>query len=196
MTKNEIKVILIGDSGVGKTNIIRLAIGKGFSSNQEPSLTLSFSRKEIKIKNMKYILDLWDTIGQENLRTMNKLFYNNSRIVIFVYDITSRESFEDLNYWINEVSSQLGDEDIIRGIIGNKIDLYLQEAVNDNDVEKLTKKINGKYLRMSAKEDEPQKIENYLEELLSDYLKLGVQGDEKLIDLSNKSKNKVRKNCC
>ena len=90
---------------------------------------------------MKYILDLWDTIGQENLRTMNKLFYNNSRIVIFVYDITSRESFEDLNYWINEVSSQLGDEDIIRGIIGNKIDLYLQEAVNDNDVEKLTKKI-------------------------------------------------------
>ena len=50
MTKNEIKVILIGDSGVGKTNIIRLAIGKGFSSNQEPSLTLSFSRKEIKIK--------------------------------------------------------------------------------------------------------------------------------------------------
>ena len=196
MTKNEIKVILIGDSGVGKTNIIRLAIGKGFSSNQEPSLTLSFSRKEIKIKNMKYILDLWDTIGQENLRTMNKLFYNNSRIVIFVYDITSRESFEDLNYWINEVSSQLGDEDIIRGIIGNKIDLYLQEAVNDNDVEKLTKKINGKYLRMSAKEDEPQKIENYLEELLSDYLKLGVQGDEKLIDLSNKSKNKIRKNCC
>ena len=143
---------------------------------------------------MKYILDLWDTIGQENLRTMNKLFYNNSRIVIFVYDITSRESFEDLNYWINEVSSQLGDEDIIRGIIGNKIDLYLQEAVNDNDVEKLTKKINGKYLRMSAKEDEPQKIENYLEELLSDYLKLGVQGDEKLIDLSNKSKNKIRKN--
>jgi GTPase SAR1 family protein len=127
---------------------------------------------------------------------MNKLFYNNSRIVIFVYDITSRESFEDLNYWINEVSSQLGDEDIIRGIIGNKIDLYLQEAVNDNDVEKLTKKINGKYLRMSAKEDEPQKIENYLEELLSDYLKLGVQGDEKLIDLSNKSKNKIRKNCC
>ena len=196
MTKNEIKVILIGDSGVGKTNIIRLAIGKRFSSNQEPSLTLSFSRKEIKIKNMKYILDLWDTIGQENLRTMNKLFYNNSRIVIFVYDITSRESFEDLNYWINEVSSQLGDEDIIRGIIGNKIDLYLQEAVNDNDVEKLTKKINGKYLRMSAKEDEPQKIENYLEELLSDYLKLGVQGDEKLIDLSNKSKNKIRKNCC
>lgn len=196
MTKNEIKVILIGDSGVGKTNIIRLAIGKGFSSNQEPSLTLSFSRKEIKIKNTKYILDLWDTIGQENLRTMNKLFYNNSRIVIFVYDITSRESFEDLNYWINEVSSQLGDEDIIRGIIGNKIDLYLQEAVNDNDVEKLTKKINGKYLRMSAKEDEPQKIENYLEELLSDYLKLGVQGDEKLIDLTNKSKNKIRKNCC
>lgn len=49
---------------------------------------------------------------------------------------------------------------------------------------------------MSAKEDEPQKIENYLEELLSDYLKLGLQGDEKLIDLSNKSKNKIRKNCC
>ena len=61
-------------------------------------------------------------------------------------------------------------------------------------MKKLTKKINGKYLRMSAKEDEPQKIENYLEELLSDYLKLGVQGDEKLIDLSNKSKNKIRKN--
>ena len=78
---------------------------------------------------MKYSLEIWDTIGQEKLRSINKLFYKNSKIVIFVYDITKLDSYNDLQMWAKEIDTELGLENVIKGVVGNKIDLYLEEKV-------------------------------------------------------------------
>ena len=157
-----IKVILIGESGVGKTSIIRVSNGEQFNEFEQSNLSVSFYRKEMIFENKMYILELWDTIGQENLRVINTLFYNNSRIVIFVYDITNQESFKNLRFWINEVKHQIGNSGYVKAIIGNKIDLYLKEAVNEEEAEILAKEINAKFVRMSAKEDDQKKLKYFL----------------------------------
>ena len=192
-----IKVILIGESGVGKTSIIRVSNGEQFNEFEQSNLSVSFYRKEMIFENKMYILELWDTIGQENLRVINTLFYNNSRIVIFVYDITNQESFKNLRFWINEVKHQIGNSGYVKAIIGNKIDLYLKEAVNEEEAEILAKEINAKFVRMSAKEDDQKKIEIFFEELLCEYNKLNVKEDNSSINLTgDKTFNNKKKKCC
>ena len=121
--EEDIKVILIGDSGVGKTNLINVSLGRTFNEKENSSLSASYSKKVITINNEKYVLSLWDTIGQEKLRTLSKLFFKNSKIVIYVYDITNLESFNGLESWNKDVKEMVGDDDtIIKAIVGiNKI---------------------------------------------------------------------------
>ena len=83
-----IKVILLGESGVGKTNLISITNGGNFNENEVVTSSLSFSVKKLNVNGKEYAINLWDTVGQERLRNLTKLFYNDSKIVIFVYDIT------------------------------------------------------------------------------------------------------------
>ena len=155
-----IKAILIGNAGVGKTNLINITIGKEFNENQASTLGQTFSKKKIEIDGNVYNIDLWDTIGQESLKSINKLFYKNSRIVIFVYDITNLKSFEDLESWISEVDTQIGLKNCIKGIVANKIDLFLKEEVSDEKGEQYAKSIGAKFLQISAKTSDPKAFIN------------------------------------
>ena len=119
----DIKVILLGNSGVGKTNLINRSLGNKFNEEEQTTTSASFFAKELEINNQKCVVNLWDTIGQEKFRHLTKIFFNNSKIAIFVYDITNRESFEQLPSWIKDVEEQLGP-DIVKGVIGNKMDLF------------------------------------------------------------------------
>ena len=83
-----IKVILLGESGVGKTNLINITNGLNFNNNELVSSTSSYCIKNLYVNGKEYSIKLWDTVGQEKLRNLTKLFYNDSKIVIFVYDIT------------------------------------------------------------------------------------------------------------
>ena len=190
-----IKVILLGESGVGKTNLIRVAVDKGFNEIEESSLTTSFTRKSININNKEYSLCLWDTIGQENLRMMNRLFYKNAKIVIFVYDITNKQSFDDLKYWIEEVNNQISEAHFIRAIIGNKMDLCENEEVNEDDLDNFANSLNAKYLKISAKNNENKKLIDFLTNLIIDYLDIGVDEDKGRISLT-KDKIKKKKKFC
>ena len=122
----EIKIILLGESGVGKTNLINILMGIPFNDNEKSSASNSYSEKKVTINNKLYKLNLWDTIGQEKFRQLTKIFYKDSKIVIFVFDITSKESFDELqNYWVRDVKEQIGDDGIVKGVIANKMDLFL-----------------------------------------------------------------------
>ena len=92
-----IKVILIGTSGTGKTNIIKAATNKPFEEDNNSTLTSSFVSKNITIDKKTYHIELWDTAGQEKFKSLTKLFIVDSKIVIFVYDITQKKSFEELD---------------------------------------------------------------------------------------------------
>lgn len=168
--ENALKVILLGEMMVGKTNLINRLMGDEFNENESATSTSSFCLKDLTIKGNKYTIQVWDTIGQEKLRQLTKMFYTNSKIVIFVYDITNRESFEEIkNYWVNDVEEKLG-KDVIKGIVGNKIDLFLNEQISQIEVEEYAKSINAEYIVTSAKTDNPEKFENFLAVLYGKYL--------------------------
>ena len=194
-----IKVILLGETGVGKTNIINIATNQNFEPEEKTTIVSSFSKVILKIKKKQYQLNIWDTIGQEQFRQLIKLFYNNSKIVIFVYDITSKESFNELkNYWVKDIESKLGNN-IIKGLIANKSDLFLYEQVKEEEGEEYAKSINAKFLMFSAKDDSTQKIQDFFSILLNEVIRSGKLNDIESVSLKKRINSKAvikKRNCC
>ena len=195
---NNIKVILLGNSGVGKTSLINIVTGGKFDENENITVTASYAMKKIRCKKQDYILNIWDTTGQEKLRQLTKIFYTNSKIVIFVYDITNKESFTDLNYWVNDIKERLGDN-YMKGVVANKADLFLNEVVKKEEGEEYATSINAKFLDFSAKEDHPSKFESFLVDLLVEYLKnsgRNIIDDSFSLNRKRPRKSRREKNCC
>ena len=191
----EIKVILLGESGVGKTNLINISIGAEFNENEVTTSNSTFAKKKLTVRGKNHYVKLWDTIGQEKLRSLTQLFYRDSKIVIFVYDITHKDTFEELkNYWVKDVEEKLG-KDIIKGIVGNKIDLFMNEQVTQEEGEEYAKSIDAEFIVTSAKTEGPKKFEELLTKLYEKYLtKIGDnQPDHKKIIIKNQKKGKA--NC-
>ena len=150
--KKKIKIILVGDSGVGKTTIIKQYISKMFCKTTLSTIGSEYNIKEIEINNEKIILQIWDTPGQVRLRTMTKNFIQNSDIAIIVCDITNKESFDNLNEWFNTFNNTIDINNIIIGIAANKSDLFEKEEVDLKDIYDYGKSINAKVFSTSAKE--------------------------------------------
>ena len=161
-------------------------------------MTASYLKKLIKLNDKNYIISLWDTIGQEKLRTLSKLFFKNSKIVIYVYDITNHDTFNGLASWDKDVNDMIGN-DVIKAVLGNKQDLYLKEQVTEEEASKYAQTLNAKFTLTSAKKD-PEGISIFLEELLKEYIdknEKSKKGDSRndSIKIRNK-KNKEQKGCC
>ena len=171
---NAIKVILVGDSGTGKTNLITVAAGFEFNSNSLTTTSCSYVQKIVKIDENAYKINLWDTIGQEKYRSLTKIFLKDSKIVIFVYDITKRESFESLSYWKKIIDEILGPGPKL-AVVGNKNDLYYDEQVKEEEGEEYANKIGAKFLLTSAKND-PKGFIKFIDQLVLEYL--GNNNDE------------------
>ena len=164
-----IKIVLLGESGVGKTNLINVSMGKEFQQNSDSSLSSSFVSSDYKVGNKVYTYVLWDTAGQESYRSLNKIFIKNTKVVIFVYSIENYKSFQELDYWVNIAKEELGDNSIY-AIIGNKSDLYDEQEVKDEEAEKYAEEQNMKIKFTSALAD-AKGVKSFLNELISDYIK-------------------------
>ena len=196
MSDEEIKVILIGESGTGKTSLINATMGLKFKDTVESTTTNSFSSKTVTINNKEYVLNLWDTIGQEKFRSLTKIFIKDSKIVILVYDITRKASFNELNFWLKMIQDILGDEPVL-GICGNKSDLFVKEQVKESEVKKYSEEKNIPFKLTSAKN--PLSFNKFLEDLVKQYLeKRGVEtvGTKDKIDLNSKKRNITGKKFC
>jgi small GTP-binding protein len=165
---NTIKLILVGDTGTGKTNLISVTAGFGFNTNSLTTTSCSYIQKVYTKNGKEYKINLWDTIGQEKYRSLTKIFIKDSKIVIYAYDITNKDSFESLKYWKSIIDNILGD-DIITGVVGNKIDLYLNEQVEESEGRKYAEEIGAKFLLTSAKIS-PNEFSDFIGDLLDDYL--------------------------
>ena len=168
LEEQEIKVILVGESGTGKTSLINIAMGMKFVEGTELSTSAAtFVTKIIKIGGKSYTLNLWDTIGQEKFRSLTKIFIKDSKIVIFVYDITRKDSFKELNYWFKTIQDVLGDTAVL-GIAGNKHDLFMREEVKEEVAEKYAEEKGVPFKLTSAKN--PLSFNTFLEDLLKKYI--------------------------
>ena len=173
----EIKAILLGESGVGKTNLANAAVDLRFDQNSKSTVNALYVQKKMNILGKDYELRLWDTAGQEQYRALTKLFYKDSKVVIFVYDITNKKSFTDLKYWINEIKESLGDEPIL-GIVGNKYDLNEFQQVDENIAKKFAEK-NGMKFKLVSTKNEPKSFKIFLRMLMKEYIKKNNKIDEK-----------------
>ena len=130
-----VKVVLLGESGVGKTSIISQFTTNNFNPRVATSVSAQFISKTIEFPDYGKILkfDIWDTVGQEKYRSLAKIFYKDAKIIVFVYDITTDFSFKALkDFWYRETINY-ADNDPIFAIVANKIDLYQEQQV-PNDV--------------------------------------------------------------
>ena len=190
-----IKVILIGDSGTGKTNLITVAAGYQFNSDSLTTKACSFIQKVYNKHNANYTVNIWDTIGQEKFKSLIRIFVKESKIVILVYDITNKDSFDSLPFWKGLVDDILSESPIL-GIVGNKMDLYYNEQVKENELGEYANKIGAKFLLTSAKND-PDSIGRFIGDLLDDYLSKD-KGDRIQSFVLNKEqiKKEKKKKCC
>ena len=141
MSELKCKVIVIGDSAVGKTTFISRLIDR-FEENAASTFGVSYVTKEIKIDDNLVHFDIWDTAGQEKYHSVNRLFYLESKICIIVYDITNRISFDNAcNFWYKEITNEINDS-IIIGLAGNKSDLYSMEEVKEEEAINYAKEKN------------------------------------------------------
>ena len=166
----EIKMILLGESGVGKTSIIKRVMDEDFNENESSSLTMTYSLKEIVNNHKNIKLNIWDTIGQEQYRSIAKLFLNDTKIVILVYSIIAEKSFKELEFWYNLCIENLGP-DIIFGVVGNKVDLFIEQKVSEDDGKEFADKHNALFGLFSAKDiGYKEQINMFVNELVKRYL--------------------------
>ena len=201
---DNIKVALLGDSGVGKTCIIKRYTEEAFDENSVPTQGASYFQKILEIENKTIILDIWDTAGQERYRSLGRRFYKEAFIVCLVYDITSSQSFENLkNIWYKELKDN-GEKCTVLGIVGNKSDLYENEEVKYDDVMEFAKEVEATFVLTSAKKGD--NIDFLFDTLTRKYLgpeftkkvqemKKDKGEATKVTNSDGKSKHKKRK-CC
>ena len=201
--EKEIKVILLGDSGVGKTCIINRYINDEFNPNSKTTLGSNASSKVIKRDQVSYILNLWDTTGQEKYHSITNLFIKGSNIVILVYSIDLLESFKGLDYWYKSVQEKLGGNKYVLAVVGSKSDLIKneEEEVSEEEAKKFAEEKNAIFKLVSSKED-PEGINNLFDTLLDELIKknyLNENENENYVitrkNLVNKEKAKKKNRC-
>lgn len=135
MTEQEpltsIKLVLLGDSGVGKTSIVTQYVSGSMPATVKPTIGAAFVTKEMFIENQKIELLIWDTAGQEVYRGLAPMYYRSALIAIIVYDVTRQQTFDAVSYWIKELQNNV-DGDIVILVCGNKVDLEGQRAIESN----------------------------------------------------------------
>ena len=146
------KVVLLGETGVGKTSIISRYVTNKFSDVLMSTTGASYATKKIEIDSEHKIkLQIWDTAGQEKFRSLAKIFYQNSSVAVLVYDITRRDTFEKIkDYWIKEIKDN-APSDIIIAIAGNKSDNYEYEEVDMKEAKQFASEINAIFKLTSAR---------------------------------------------
>ena len=142
-----IKVVLVGESGVGKTSIISQFTAHKFDPHRETSLSAQFISKTVEFQDLGKAIkfDIWDTVGQEKYRALAEIFYRDAKVIIFVYDITTPFSFEELKkYWYEETKSKCTGKPLL-AVVANKIDLYNDQKLRNNEGMTFEEEIREKY---------------------------------------------------
>ena len=186
--EENVKVTLLGDSGVGKTCIIKKYINGIYNDNTESTPGASYSQRILDIQNRTIRLDIWDTAGQERYLSVGRHLYKDAYIVCLVYDITNAISFKNVKEkWYSELKTY-GEKYHIVAIVGAKSDCYANEQVSENEAEEYAKSIGAIFMQTSAKEG--TNIDLLFETLVRQYL--GPEFSKKVEEIK-KDKGEVKK---
>ena len=143
------KILTIGESGVGKTCILRRFVEDKFLKNHLATIGIDFRTKNIIVDGVQVKLKIWDTAGQERFRNITNQYYKGADGIILVYDVTDRTSFEKIREWMNKIKQNTTEDEIGLVLLGNKCDADLRD-VYENDGIELGKELGIQYFESSA----------------------------------------------
>nr|CAA98163.1 RAB1X [Lotus japonicus] len=157
------KILLIGDSGVGKSSLLVSFISSSVE-DQSPTIGVDFKIKMLTVGGKRLKLTLWDTAGQERFRTLTSSYYRGAQGIILVYDVTKRETFTNLSeVWSKELELYSNNQDCVKMLVGNKVDRDAARAVSREEGLALAKELGCLLIECSAKTRE--NVEQCFEEL-------------------------------
>ena len=189
-----IKILIVGDSTVGKTNFVYKFSEDKFSENYFASTGIELKTTSIQIDGKSIKIQLWDTVGQEKYRAMIKNLYLKSQGIIILFDITNETSFINLKNWMSQIKESCG-EDIPILLVGNKIDLEDNRVINKERAMEYANNENIEYIEVSSKTGE--NINKALTSLLQKILKRADSNSNFSFTLdAGTVKKKTKHNCC
>ena len=197
------KVVLVGDSFVGKTNIMSKYIKNEFHEDSKATVGVEFGSKQFTVEGHSIKAQIWDTAGQERYKAITSAYYKGAKGAFIVYDITRKQSFDSVEKWVNDVTA-VADKKITIILIGNKCDLEDQRQISKEQGEEKANKLEIAFLETSAFSGENldkafDKMMNEVykkchEEMLADDTDI-IDGKGKDINLDKKDANEKKK-CC
>ena len=202
-----VKVILIGDSGVGKTNIMSKFLKNQFMEESKATIGVEFGSKLFNDEGHKIKAQIWDTAGQEKYKAITGAYYKGSKGALVVYDITQKKTFENIEKWVNDLKAA-GDPKITIILIGNKNDLDDKRQVSKDQGEEKARSFGCAFLETSAYSgDNIDKAFNLMVKEIyekfsndstgEDELAPGSNGNGKDVELDKvNDKNIKKKSCC
>ena len=207
--EKSLKLVLIGNTTVGKTSILTRYFDNKFKDDNKSTLGIEFKTTIINKNGNNFKLQIWDTTGQERFKSITQNYFRDADGLLFIFDVTNKESFDSLSEWI-EISNNSNSKKYKKILIGNKIDLRDQRIIDEeNDIKPFEKTYDiDRFLEVSAKTGENiTKIFDDIAELFNEEDETSIfsvkpeKESENLIyhnDLNqtNKQKEQKRKGCC
>ena len=144
------KLLLIGNSGVGKSCILMRYADNSFTENFFNTIGVDFKIKTITLNDQVIKMQIWDTAGQDRFRTLTSSYYRGAHGIIIVYDVTNKDSFDNVKQWMQEIE-KFASENVNKLLVGNKSDLEEQRKVTYDEGVELSKKFDIPFLEVSAK---------------------------------------------
>ena len=203
----KIKIVLVGESGVGKTNLIRVVNDESFQKEAISTISSSYIEKDIIVNNKKFCYSLWDTVGQETYRSLNEMYIKDAKIVLVVFALNDQKSYQETNFWINNAKRSLKKGKYLMALVGNKSDLVNEQEVTDEEVKKRAAELEIDFTLTSAAEDAVG-FRVFLEDMIKKFIKtIGFElkiektfnlNEEKKKEEKNENINNRKKNkkCC
>ncbi|OWZ17234.1 Rab7 family GTPase [Phytophthora megakarya] len=199
-----LKLIILGDSGVGKTSLMNQYVNQKFSNQYKATIGADFLTKEIMLDDKLVTMQIWDTAGQERFQSLGVAFYRGADACVLVYDITNPKSFEKLDTWRDEFLAQAGprDPDAFPFIVlGNKVDKEADRRVHKEKAQEWCRSKNVQqpiqHFETSAKE--ATSVEEAFQTIASSALQKGQEDDiyvPETIDLSGTTSKRESSSCC
>lgn len=193
------KLVLIGDSGVGKSCLLLRFADDAFTESYISTIGVDFRFRTVKMDKKTVKLQIWDTAGQERFRTITSAYYRGADGIIMVFDVTSMESFDHVNDWLKEVN-RYAAEGTVKLLVGNKCDRTADRVVTEEQAQSFAEELGIPYIETSAKsaKNVEEAFLTMAGELIRQRLTRGNENGEKSgggIDLATKAKEKAA-NCC
>ena len=188
-----IKLLLIGNTYVGKTMIVQKFIDNSFSKSTVSTIGVDLQSKIIDISGKKVKYLIWDTAGEDRMKTMTYSYYRGCHVILVVYDVTERKSFQNVTTWV-ECIDKFAKSNVLKILVGNKTDLEDKRVITTEEGKKLAEENGLKYYEISALKITG--LHEMFEDIAKEYVEIYEQKQYKNFQLKKLQENKKKKRFC